>query len=251
MLRLLIAEGSETLRQTLAENVRGAYIVRVCGEGNEALSNLRAFRPDIMILDLMLPGLDGITLLYRAAKEQKLPAVIALTNLESAYIAEKLEELKVSYLLRRPCPATAILARLDDLARRITAPRVRYPDMQTYIDMLLVELGIPTNLAGYVYLRDAIAYEVRAPGHRMTKDLYPKVGRQHNRSCGDQVERSIRSAIEKAWLVHDEALWRSRFPLAGDGSLARPTSSKFITTLAACVRIHYRSDGERVEQDAP
>lgn len=244
MLRLLIAEGSEPLRRALEAHLRGVYILRVCGEGNEALAHMRAFRPDIMILDLALPGLDGITLLHSAAREQKLPALLVTTTLLSGYIDSALNELHVSYVLRTPCPLMAIIGRLDDIALRLKCRGLHFPDMRTYIDTLLVRLGVPTNLNGYGYLRDAVAFEACSPGHRMMKELYPKVGRLYGDAGSGGVERSIRSAVERAWLTRDEKLWRMYFQLAPDGSLPKPTSSRFITALAADVRIHYDADGK-------
>ena len=79
MLKLLIAEGSEEFRQALAEKVTGAYLIRVCVEGKDALETMRSFRPDLMVLDLMLPGLDGVSLLQRASEEADPPTVLAVS----------------------------------------------------------------------------------------------------------------------------------------------------------------------------
>ena len=71
--KLLIADGNEEFRRALAAELQGAYHVRCCDDGKEALSLLRSFAPDVLVLDLMLPGLDGISLLQSAAASGLVP----------------------------------------------------------------------------------------------------------------------------------------------------------------------------------
>ena len=108
-MKLLIADGNEEFRRALAAELQGAYHVRCCGDGKEALSLLRSFVPDVLVLDLMLPELDGISLLQSAASAGLCPMVLVTSRFYNDYILGALGELSVGYMMRKPCdiPATA------------------------------------------------------------------------------------------------------------------------------------------------
>ena len=231
MLKLLIAEGTEAFRLVLADNLKELYQVRVCQEGKEALEAMRSFRPDLLVLDLMLPGLDGITVLQRAAEAGVEPVVLATTPLINDYIAEIASRMKVSFLMVKPCDVQAATARLLDLTERLKEPVLTRPDYRTEVSNLLLSLGIATNLRGFSYLRDAILAEIRQPGQQLTKVLYPDVGKPYGAS-GAQVERSIRDAVGKAWLRRNDALWGQYFPTDAGGRIPKPSNAVFICTLA-------------------
>ena len=231
MLKLLIADGVEAFRLALADNLRNLYQVRVCQEGNEALEMILSFRPDLLVLDLMLPGLDGITIFQRAAEAGVTPVVLATTRFINDFIAATASRMKISYLMVKPCDVQAATARLLELTEGLEEPCLTRPDLRTEVSNLLLMLGVPTNLRGYSYLRDAILAEIRQPGQQMTKALYPDVGKPYGAS-GVQVERSIRDAVGKAWLRRNDAQWAQYFPLDAGGQIAKPSNAVFICTLA-------------------
>ncbi len=234
--KLLIADGSEEFRSALADLLRLSYQVRVCGDGQEALSILRSFHPDILVLDLMLPGLDGISLLHTAALDNICPVVLATTRFLTDYISESVDRLGISYVMVKPCDLRATADRINDLTQRLQQPIVSHPDPRTQVSNLLVNLGISTKLRGYAYLREAVLLMARDPEQSITKILYPAVG--NICSCNrQQVERSIRSAIEKAWLHRDNRIWQLYFPPGSDGVIPRPSNAVFISRLADCLRL--------------
>lgn len=231
MLKLLIADAGEEFRQTLAEQVGGIFRVRVCQEGNQTLDMILAFKPDLVVLDMMLPGLDGISILEEAARCGVCPAVLAITKYPSDYMVEAAARCGVRYMMVKPCKIGATLARLQDLAEHLEKPAVSRPEPRTEIANILLSLGFSTKLRGYAYLREAILEMANCPGQSMTKELYPVVGK----ICGataSQVERSVRSAIQKAWDGRDDALWRLYFPAGASGMLERPSNAVFITAIA-------------------
>lgn len=239
-LKLLIAEGTEDFRLALADSLRGIYTLRECSDGIRALELLRTFRPDVMVLDLMLPGLDGITLLQRAVEEGLHPMVLATTRFYNDYVVESTQGLGVGYIMVKPCDLRATVARLADLSQRIHPTRTIRPDTKTFVSNALLALGIPTRLKGYAYLREAILQMARDPGQPITKELYPAVAaafKTENAKIDKMhVERSIRSAIGVAWKARDEQFWAMYFPPKGDGSLRCPSNGEFITRLADCLR---------------
>ena len=137
----------------------------------------------------------------------------------------------VGYMMLKPCDVKATAARLKDLAEQVDPAEIAVPDLRTVVSNILLNLGFSTKLQGYTYLREAILLMANDPGQGVTKVLYPAVGK----ICGankDQVERSIRNAIDKAWKQRDEAMWRLYFPASFDGTIHRPTNAVFIATMA-------------------
>ena len=233
MLKLLIADGTEAFRLALAENLKDHYVLRVCQEGNEALAVMESFKPDLMVADLLLPGLDGITVLQRAALSGAEPLVLATTGYFNEYISDAISRLNVGYVMVKPCDVQAATSHLLELTDRIERPALTQPDDRTEISNLLLALGFAANRRGYSYLRDAILSEIRDPGQQVTKTLYPDVGKPYGAS-GIQVERAIRTVIEKAWARRDPGLWRQYFP--GNGNEDRkPSNGVVISTLARCI----------------
>lgn len=231
MLKLLIADGTEAFRLALADNLKELYHVRVCQEGKETLDTIRTFRPDLLVLDLLLPGLDGISILQQAAEAGVVPVVLATTGLINDYITASASRAKISYLMVKPCDVQAATSRLLELTERLEEPALTRPDLRTEISNLLLMLGVPTNLRGYSYLRDAILAEIRQPGQQLTKALYPDVGKPYGAS-GAQVERSIRDAVGKAWQRRNDAQWAQYFPVDAQGRIPKPSNAVFICTLA-------------------
>lgn len=229
--KLLIADAGEEFRNSLANQLRGAYRIRVCKEGQEALEMILAFKPDILVLDMMLPGLDGITILDEAHRTGVRPMVLATTKLPSDYLIRSAERLGVSYLMVKPCEVKATADRLRDMTAHLNAPAVTLPEPRTEISNILLSLSFSTKLRGYAYLREAILEVMNRPGQSVTKELYPLVGKLCDAS-GTQVERSIRSAIAKAWEQRDEQVWRIYFQTNAQGLQNRPTNSELITALA-------------------
>lgn len=225
-LKLLIAEGTEAFRIALLDALRGAYRVRTCEEGQQTLHLMQEFKPDVMILDLMLPGLDGITLLQRAAESGLRPMVLATTSYQNPYILESLQKLGVGYVMIKPCDLRATIARLADLSQQIHAPVVTQPDPQVQITNLLLAMGFQTRHHGYGYLRSAIGRMMSDYRQSITKELYPMVAREFG-TDEKGVERCVRTAIEKAWKVGDRKLWKLYFEQD-----QRPSNGEFIRRIA-------------------
>ena len=232
IMKMLIADPSEQFSTALADVLRGAYILRLSRDGRETMELMSSFRPDILVIDLMLPGLDGISVLRQAAAAGQSPMVLAMSRYISDYVAEAAAVLGVGYLMLKPCDVQATAARIGDLSQRLRQPPVSRPDPRTAVTNLLLALGMPTKLRGFSCLREAILERMREPGQSVTKELYPTVAAL----CGGtavQVERSIRSAIAAGWLRGDGQLWRLYFP----GEESRPTNSAFISRMADCVSL--------------
>ena len=231
-LSLLIADASEEFRTALSDALQSSFRIHCCQTGKETLELLRSQTPDILVLDLMLPELDGISLLQYALDEGICPRTLATTRLLNDYVVESVTNLGVAYLMVKPCDIQATIRRIHDLSKhRQIRPMSSGPDPRTHVSNLLITLGISTKLRGYNNLREAILQMAKKPNQSITKELYPSVARISGNSAS-QVERSIRSAISSAWKSRDDAVWSQFFQPSANGRLSRPTNAVFISRLA-------------------
>lgn len=231
MQKILIADGADEFREALADALHGIYSVETCSDGNTALELAGAFAPDILVLDLTLPGLDGLSLLQALHKSGREMTVLATTRFLSTYVEEAAARLGVSYLMLKPCSVRAVVARIGDLSRAVQTIPMAAADMRTMVSNILLELNIAAKRRGYGCLREAILLMLENPGQSITKELYPAVAEV----CGgsrEQVERVIRTAIDAAWRSRDEGKWRAYFLPGPDGHIPRPTNAAFICRLA-------------------
>lgn len=228
--KVLIADGSDDFLLAMSQALQQRCQVFCCQDGIQALALLRRESFGLLILDLMLPGLDGITLLETAAAEGICPVILATTPLLNPYVLQTSERLHFGYLIRKPCDANAVAARAEDLLK-MYAPAETSQDGRYFLSRLLLELGLSTKHDGYDYLMEAIPSYAANSAQAFTKELYPAIGKQFRRS-GDSVERSIRSALDAAWKVGNPELWQLYFP----NSSRRPTAAQFISRMAKQLR---------------
>ena len=234
MPKLLIADSNEEFRQFLFETLSADYCVKTCRDGKQALELLRSFRPSLLVLDLVLPELDGISLLQRAMEEGMEPAVLVATTYQNPYVMSWLSRLETCYVVAKPCDLQAIADRIGDFAAALRPDRIPAVDLHNAISNLLLTMGFPTHLDGFLFLHSGIPLYMRDPGQAMTKELYVSIGAPHQKTSA-QVERSIRSAIKTAWETGDPKLWHRYFG-APDGSVPRPSNNVFISRIATALR---------------
>ena len=213
---LLIADSSEEFCNSLIDALQGNYRIQTCRTGKEAL---------------MLPELDGLTLLQVLADSGIRPTVLATTRLANDYVIATSTKLGVEYLMVKPCDIRAIAKRVRDLSCQKPRPRLSAPDPKTHVSNLLISLGVSTKLRGYAYLREAVLLMIQNPMQSITKELYPGVAKQFS-STPTQVERSIRNAIQHAWERRNEEQWLQVFQPDKAGKIARPSNAAFISRLA-------------------
>ena len=228
--KLLIAESNDELRQALAELFGQHYQVCICRSGDRALELLRSFSPDIVYIDLMLPQIDGITVLQTALQEGIRPGILAACGFESPYIAEALGKLQVDYVIRKPCAPAAIAGHIDEIAGAIDQAPAPPALSRTELSSVLLQLNFGSHRDGYRYLICGAGLFAQNIQQTVTKELYPAIGKHFGKS-GQQVERSIRSAIDAAWQQRNEAVWRRYFTPAPNGTIPRPTNSKMLHAL--------------------
>ena len=225
MHKLLIADCSEEYRLALSAALSGQYQVLCCRSGTEALTLLRQERPDLLVMDLMLPELDGLTVLERAYADNIRPMILAAVPVYSPYVISCVQRLEIEYVVRKPYDIQAMADRVRDLSLRLSTQEPRSEPV-SFVTNLLLDLNISTKHNGFSYLREAVLLMAKEPSQSVTKVLYPEVAR----ICGcrkGNVERSIRTALDKAWEKRDDETWQRYFPYAEH----RPSNSVFISRL--------------------
>lgn len=230
MHKLLIAEGNEEYRLALTEALGSRYRILCCESGKEALELLRRESPDLVVMDVMLTELDGITMLERAAKEGLSPRVLLTTSFLTDYVLLSAERLGICYVLRKPCSMEALTARIQDICTNPPAPS-RTRDPKHLAQEYLLRLGLSPKHDGFHYLLVSILMMLEQPELQITKTIYPAVAKQFSREKR-HVERSIRSALEAGWKHGDSAVWQQYFPR----STARPTNAVFVSRISAFIR---------------
>lgn len=228
MQKLLIADSSEIYTSALASALGGQFHLLICHDGETALELLQQEKPDILILNLLLPHKDGLTILQQTDFH---PAVImAITMHLSAYVEQTITALGIDYTMIAPSVESVVL-RLQDLLKQYAAPACsRDPDAKILHHLRLLQ--VPTHLDGYRQLCLAIPMFAQNPQQLITKELYPAVARLCGSRDGRAVEHSIRNAIHAAWKQRDNAIWRKYFSLGPRGFIPCPTNKEFICRLA-------------------
>ena len=237
MLKLMIADGMAETRQALETLFRDRCLVKTCADGEAALELLRQFAPDVLVVDLMLPKTDGLSLLQMLRQWDMKTMVLAQTSIDSPYIMERLRRLDVAYVMRKPCQIQALEVRIQDFLVQLEDAPPQTQNGDQIVGNLLMTLGFSAKLAGYGYLLDAIPLYVKDPSQAITKELYVAVGELRKKEAS-LVERSIRSAIDKAWRERNDAIWRQYFRCAPDGTVIRPSNGNFIARVAQAIAGH-------------
>lgn len=222
--KLLIADYNEDFREALKTYLAGKYQIFTCDNGKEAIEILKRENCQLMILDLVLAGMDGISLLNVMLEAGLTPKVMVVSAFLSPFSEEMVGRLRVCYAIRKPCDLDVVAARLAELAVPIHS---LLPDSRAYLSDLLRSLHLTSKHNGFGYLVEAIRLRARNPGDPITKVLYPAVGEICG-CTGRQVERSIRSALTAAWCYQEDGIWKRYFP----GLKKRPSNAAFIARMA-------------------
>lgn len=228
MQKLLIADASEEFRMSAALVLQKHFQILQCSNGIQALQLIRQERPDLVLLDVMLPELDGLTLLETAAAEVIPLRVLVVTAMTTDYLLQSAARLGIGYVMRKPCDLRAVVARTLDLAQGVSGSGNR---LDTMLPELLLFHHISPRHNGYDYMRAAIVRMIKEPDISTTKALYPAIARQFGCKPG-HVERSIRSALDAAWNRSAPEIWQKYFP----GTTRRPSNTVFISRMAELLR---------------
>ena len=250
--KILIADGNEEfcahVKRRL-EQVSGYEIAAadLAADGQRAVELMRAAKPDVLVLDLMLSKLDGITVLKRAREMDKPPAALVLTGFMTEYVANMAASLGVQYFMTKPCELDAVAERIHEMTAidsqlRQNAQRRQEVNIEAMVTSIIHEIGVPAHIKGYQYLREAIMIAVQDMDviNAITKVLYPQVAKTFA-TTPSRVERAIRHAIEVAWDRGDLETLQRFFGYTVSNTKGKPTNSEFIALIADKLQLQLKN----------
>ena len=214
----------------------------VCHDGEEAIENIKKNKYDLLLLDLIMPKKDGIVVLEELKKLNLDMKIIVLSSYDSAEVIRNVSEYGINYYMLKPFDLVDLEKRVLDLykSRASKIVDIFQNKLEISITRMLHELGMPSHIKGYQYIRDGIVMIYNNPGiiGGITKELYPDVASLHNTTVS-RVERAIRHAIEVSWNRGNWDLMEEIFGHSVDIDKAKPTNSEFIVTIADKLRLEF------------
>ena len=231
MYKLLIADSSEPYTDALKEIFVNEFQLQLCHDGETALEMLLDFRPDVLILNLMLPFKDGLTVLQESAHKPKV--ILAISPYINPYIEQVAANLGIQYIMIMPT-VNALRVRLTDMIATTITTKENL-SAQTVVHLHI--LNFLTHLDGYQQLCVGIPIFASNPNMRLSKELYPAIAKHFGLPDARTVEHSIRKAIASAWERKDATVWAKYFPPDATGAIPCPTNKAFISHLAEMLEL--------------
>ncbi len=225
--------------------------------GAAAADLIRELQPDIVILDLILPGMDGIDIMKSVKKSKdiyKKPLFIVVSATGDDDIVRKAFLNGAKRFIKKPFDPDYVAEKAVEVCRERTYEPVsvsvvaednvtQYGNayLENDISNLIKELGVPANVKGYHYLRDAVMISMTRSGayHSVTKMVYPEVARKYD-TTPSRVERAIRHAVDTAWIRGSMGAFQEIFGYTIDSHRGKPTNSEFIAIVADKLRMTYK-----------
>lgn len=237
-------------------NQRDIMVTGVAKDGREALELIEEKQPDLVILDIIMPHLDGLGVLERlnTMNIEKMPRVIVLSAVGQDKITQKAITLGADYYVVKPFDMDIFTKRIREMFNGNTQEVVRRNssisesdnrnnsrgkiDLESEITNIIHEIGVPAHIKGYMYLREAITMVVGDMEllSAVTKELYPSIAKKYN-TTASRVERAIRHAIEVAWGRGQVDAINKLFGYTIHTEKGKPTNSEFIAIIADKLRL--------------
>ncbi|KNY26758.1 sporulation transcription factor Spo0A [Pseudobacteroides cellulosolvens] len=259
-IQVVIADDNREFGDILAEylnNQSDIEVVGVARDGLEAFDLIASNGPDIAILDIIMPHLDGLGVLERVNSIQmgKKPMFIILSAVGQDKITQRALSLGAEYYVVKPFDMDILVSRIRQLKdvnqssiliseHSNDRPTVFSPsprNLEAEVTSIMHEIGVPAHIKGYQYLRDAIIMVVKDLDviNSITKQLYPSIAREYN-TTPSRVERAIRHAIEVAWSRGQVDTIDSLFGYTVNLGKGKPTNSEFIAMVADKLRLELK-----------
>lgn len=270
---VVIVDDNPMILNTLDEVISseaGLSVIGRADNGKDAIDMIKDTQPDVVLLDLVMPQMDGITVVENIKKKTSMlknPAFIILSALGGEQMTEEAFQAGANYFLMKPFDKDILVNKIRRIGKRPVRPvpgkvleaplKAATPEeaamnreeymkehLETDITKMLHELGIPAHIKGYQYLRDAISMVVRDREmmEAVTKILYPEIAKK-NYTSSSRVERAIRHAIEVAWGRGSLEVIDELFGYTISTGKGKPTNSEFIALIADKICLDYKKIG--------
>lgn len=265
---VLIADDNTEFAKTLTgylEKQDDMEVIGVAKDGNEAFEMITNAQPDIILLDVIMPHLDGIGVLEKlnSVNLQKHPLCIMLSAVGQDKITQRAINLGAEYYVVKPFDIELLIKRIKELKNYQSTPvknnfigkeiKAQYielspekqkdeKNLEALVTNVIHEVGVPAHIKGYQYLREAIMMVVNDIEiiNQITKQLYPDIAKTFG-TTPSRVERAIRHAIEVAWSRGQLDAVDGIFGYTVSASKGKPTNSEFIAMIADKLRLELKT----------
>ena len=247
--RLLMIDDNESLVKMVKEyfeDIPNIEVVLTAKDGKEGvlLIDTKKEEYDMILLDLIMPNKDGLNVLEHIYNNRIDKKVIVVTSYNTQETIHNVASLGASYLMLKPFELSDLEEKIKDLTEashhKGESLDLFHNNLQISITKTLHELGVPSHIKGYQYIREGITLVYKKPDivGGITKELYPEIAKKYD-STVSRVERAIRHAIEVSWNRGNWDLMEEIFGHSVDIDKAKPTNSEFIVTIADKLRLEY------------
>ncbi|MEN0649760.1 sporulation transcription factor Spo0A [Caldifermentibacillus hisashii] len=259
-IKVCIVDDNKELTNLLKNYINsqeGMEVVDIAFNGQDCLKMIDQLKPDVLLLDIIMPHLDGLAVLERLKEKEYMPKVIMLTAFGQEDVTKKALELGASYFVLKPFNMDQLVEQIrnvfgigllpknnmvnNNLSQAVIQPCAN-KSLDASITNIIHEIGVPAHIKGYMYLRDAISMvynDIELLGS-ITKVLYPDIAKKYN-TTASRVERAIRHAIEVAWSRGNIESISNLFGYTVSMSKAKPTNSEFIAMVADKLRLEHQA----------
>ncbi len=257
--KILIADENAAARALLKEYFThaGCRYIEEAINGEDALSKIGRLHPDVVIIDIWMSKLDGLSVV-RSAKatnygEDKPPVIIMTSPISNQNIFVQALQAGAELCLIKPLNQSNLIEYVESMLKSRSMKESRpgdplsssakddVPDIEAQVTRIIHQIGVPAHIKGYQYLRTAILLTVKDSDiiNSVTKILYPSVAKKYATTTS-RVERAIRHAIEVAWDRGDVDTLNSYFGYTIQNNRGKPTNSEFIAMIADNLRLKYK-----------
>lgn len=245
-IRVLVVDNNINVTSKIQEQFSShasIEVVKTIENGSVALNYILSSNKefDIIVMDLILPEIDGLTILEKMKEQNIKKKIIVLTSYKKEYTINMTNIYGVSYYMLKPFSILALETRILELGNNINIRNAQLNEQERQIHVaiskLLHQLGIPSHIKGYSYIRESVFlfYKNCDIYGGITKEIYPEVAHRFS-TTASRVERAIRHAIEVSWTRGDYDLMEEIFGNSVAFDRAKPTNSEFIATIADRLR---------------
>lgn len=250
-IRVLMIDDNVRLIDAVKEYFKNSKEVSIVLEAHNGLEGFEIIKNhqeefDLILLDLIMPKKDGIYVLEQMQENGIDKKVIVETSYNASEAIREVSEYGVSYFILKPFELEDLKQRIQDTMKKKVDKNIDFynSNLQVSISKMLHDLGIPSHIKGYQFLRDAVHLIFENPDliGGITKELYPELANRYDTTVS-RVERAIRHAIEVSWTRGDLKLMENIFGHSVDIDKAKPTNSEFIVTIADKLRLDFHKIG--------
>lgn len=217
-------------------------------DGTNVVSAIRQSKPDILLLDVVMPEKDGLTVLEELSDEIGIekPVIVMMSAIGQEKVTQKAISLGATYYVVKPFDMITLVDRVRDLIKEKDEVKSEYMvaygnktlPLEVRVTQMIHDVGVPAHIKGYQYIREAIMLAVKDEDiiNSITKTLYPTLSDKFN-TTSSRVERAIRHAIEVAWNRGQIEMHEKIFGYTVNSNKGKPTNSEFIAMIADRIRL--------------